>query len=174
MSSATRGASGASGGGGDGGCCIAHNRARWCRQREPTGADDDDADGATPLCAFEDETVKPSCLKFSAQKILEFHARGNTYRSFNPRPTDRPLSHIPFLVRPGKLPLLRDLSFLFRSASSPPPLFAAGGPAVSYIPATVLHSSSRCRRTARSHASRPPCCAAAVRKACRRSVSCDV
>jgi hypothetical protein len=67
-------------------------------------------------------------LKFSAQKILEFHAKarqGNTYRSFNPRPTDRPLSHIPFLVRPGKLPLLRDLSFLFRSASSPPPLFAA-------------------------------------------------
>jgi hypothetical protein len=59
--------------------------------------------------------------------LLEFHAgtKGNTYRSFNPRPTDRPLSHIPFLVRPGKLPLLRDLSFLFRSASSPPPLFAA-------------------------------------------------
>lgn len=66
-------------------------------------------------------------IKFSAQKILEFHAgtKGNTYRSFNPRPTYRPLSHIPFLVRPGKLPLLRDLSFLFRSASSPPPLFAA-------------------------------------------------
>lgn len=101
-------------------------RARWCRQREPTGADDD-ADGATPRCArSKTKQSNPQVLR-PEDTLLEFHAgtKGNTYRSFNPRPTDRPLSHIPFLVRPGKLPLLRDLSFLFRSASSPPPLFAA-------------------------------------------------
>ena len=108
-----------------------------CTQSVPVGAERESRRAPTTTQTERRRAVRvrrrnSQTLKFAQvlrpeDTLLEFHAgtKGNTYRSFNPRPTDRPLSHIPFLVRPGKLPLLRDLSFLFRSASSPPPLFAA-------------------------------------------------